>query len=1081
SVPAGISCGSACSASFNSGTSVTLTATAVTGNTFAGWTGACSGTGTCTVSMTAAKSVGANFTANTPNPVNGVCGSANGGTFTSAPTTNLCSVGAASSVNGSGPWTWTCAGTNGGTTASCGAQVQTGTTTPGSSLNPTTPNNLYAAGILPNAIYLKWSQSDSPKIPGQSGATIASYRISRDGSQIASVNARTLQFQDTGVAPNTTHSYSVVAVDSGNKVSAAATASASTIPAMPVGSASTHPVLFPAGYIAHLALGGSDWAAMKQSCDSGLNSLVQNSYAGWEWRDAAVLYSTCYTVAKQQGDTTNATKYAKKDLALAKVLAHDSNLGTADPAYQPIGLGNNSQTVFTLPFTPMFPTQVRVSLVTTHEKPVTRTSGHDALGIYAPIMKVSNTSGGANDYASTAYTLDFRDKNGLDADHNGEMDTFNIRWLGATKPNSGATYFVTVADGAVTNLSTGSFSVNGTTLTLNSAPGSSQAVFVSYIGSQYEQTGNGLGGLNSIEPDGPGYQMRTFNPGLATAYDALHDSGLLTPAMMTEFYTILNDQVDWCTDFCFENDGSNGETGNYFVRGLTESTFMTAYATDVENPRATEMKTRANLFVSQIYKGVAKDISDGEWLEGQYANGMINDILQLMSLYNDITHLDLLSSLEWTNNIVPAIIHGTKPGFRSFYDSGDWSPAPATPIDTGLKALRQYLPNNPTAPFAGKLLQELGENPMGSVTDYRNSYPLSFLGKVQSPIFSRSDWSTNAVWMSLASNDVVAAHQHMDAGHIEINRAGKDLLRDAGAYGDSDTLPWHNTIGIDDRGFGNHSVYPPGQAGWWDQNSQITKRMENGLFTYGKADIAPAYTNNDGVSNSVTQGLRSVVFLRPDKIVVFDQIQTANAGVKKIFNLNFGGPLNNQGGIWSTTVGTSTLFMQPLLAPSAAPVTSQLNGQDGIVSTNYQETTSGNTKDVFLHVFQASASSVGSMTTAKLIKSVDRNVQGTEVSANGTLWATLFAAFDRTFGGNVQYALPSAGTHKHLVNDLVPSAAYVVSVTNAQGAVSRTMNVNTDSNGSLTFDSADGETYFYVSVGSTAPTTVPPVNGDPNA
>ena len=61
SSPAGISCGSDCSESYASGTSVTLTASAVGGSTFAGWSGACSGTGTCTVSMTAARSVTATF------------------------------------------------------------------------------------------------------------------------------------------------------------------------------------------------------------------------------------------------------------------------------------------------------------------------------------------------------------------------------------------------------------------------------------------------------------------------------------------------------------------------------------------------------------------------------------------------------------------------------------------------------------------------------------------------------------------------------------------------------------------------------------------------------------------------------------------------------------------------------------------------------------------------------------------------------------------------------------------------------------------------------------------------------------
>ena len=61
STPAGISCGATCAANFNSGSSVSLAATPSTGSIFAGWSGACTGTGSCSVTMDAAKSVTATF------------------------------------------------------------------------------------------------------------------------------------------------------------------------------------------------------------------------------------------------------------------------------------------------------------------------------------------------------------------------------------------------------------------------------------------------------------------------------------------------------------------------------------------------------------------------------------------------------------------------------------------------------------------------------------------------------------------------------------------------------------------------------------------------------------------------------------------------------------------------------------------------------------------------------------------------------------------------------------------------------------------------------------------------------------
>ncbi len=65
STPAGISCGIDCMELYNHGTSVTLAPSAATGSTFAGWSGACTGTGPCTVSMVQAQNVTATFTLNT--------------------------------------------------------------------------------------------------------------------------------------------------------------------------------------------------------------------------------------------------------------------------------------------------------------------------------------------------------------------------------------------------------------------------------------------------------------------------------------------------------------------------------------------------------------------------------------------------------------------------------------------------------------------------------------------------------------------------------------------------------------------------------------------------------------------------------------------------------------------------------------------------------------------------------------------------------------------------------------------------------------------------------------------------------
>lgn len=64
STPAALNCGTICSAEFDKDSNVTLAAAASSGSTFAGWSGACSGTSlTCTVKLSATTSVQAAFSA----------------------------------------------------------------------------------------------------------------------------------------------------------------------------------------------------------------------------------------------------------------------------------------------------------------------------------------------------------------------------------------------------------------------------------------------------------------------------------------------------------------------------------------------------------------------------------------------------------------------------------------------------------------------------------------------------------------------------------------------------------------------------------------------------------------------------------------------------------------------------------------------------------------------------------------------------------------------------------------------------------------------------------------------------------
>lgn len=133
STPSGLDCGSACAASFESGTSVALGAAPAAGSIFAGWSGACTGTGACTLVIDGAKSVTATFTLSTSTTTFTLTLTKSGtgsGTVTSSPSGIACNSSCSAAFASGTTVTLTAAATTGSTfTGWSGACTGTGTCT----------------------------------------------------------------------------------------------------------------------------------------------------------------------------------------------------------------------------------------------------------------------------------------------------------------------------------------------------------------------------------------------------------------------------------------------------------------------------------------------------------------------------------------------------------------------------------------------------------------------------------------------------------------------------------------------------------------------------------------------------------------------------------------------------------------------------------------------------------------------------------------------------------------------------------------------------------------------------------------
>ena len=386
--------------------------------------------------------------------------------------------------------------------------------------------------------------------------------------------------------------------------------------------------------------------------------------------------------------------------------------------------------------------------------------------------------------------------------------------------------------------------------------------------------------------------MRSVNVGLAEGYDAVRDSTDFTGDLRQEFYSVLNGQVDWYQAYVKVNPYNDGELSNYYIRGHLTGTVVHRVRHRRRQPaRQGGWRPQAagadvaNEDVQQPGQVRARRLSVPKAATRAARN---SDELRLFNIWANQMGTDVAGTLDWTSNLVPATIHATKPDL-TYYDGGDWSTLPAIPPTTMLQSFVQYQPTHRMAPFARQLLSDLSSpSPIpGTITSYKtgaDAFPLSFVTKGTGAMYGRSDWTSTANWVSLAVGPVFeTGHEHYDRAHITFQRGKDYLIMNAGGYGITNTLPWHNTLGFDDKGAGDKIVYPPGQGLWADPSKTVPpKYQDHDGFLYGQEDFGAAYVDTDGTTNSVTRAVRTMVFVRPDVVFIHDQAQVANAAVEEV-------------------------------------------------------------------------------------------------------------------------------------------------------------------------------------------------------
>ena len=381
---------------------------------------------------------------------------------------------------------------------------------------------------------------------------------------------------------------------------------------------------------------------------------------------------------------------------------------------------------------------------------------------------------------------------------------------------------------------------------------------------------------------------------------------------------------------------------------------------------------------------------------------------------------------------------------------------------------------------------------VASYTDPRPSQALNFYSPSLNRLLSRTDWTEDAAWFSYKLSWAQIDHQQGNGNQFEFYRRGEWLTKERTGYGWEWGIPYnHNTLGLEnDPPEHNdpceylHTLWLMG-AQWLFVHSGdpvLVAHSFSSSYVYALRDATNLYNSQEEGSTDILHASRSILWLKPDLIVVYDRASSKTAGRFKRFWLNFPATGTVAGNLVTmATASGQRLFVTSLLPAGATLLTepsSQVLGCTGDPvgwiadeePMNFRlkiEAPGGPAATRFLAILQG-ADAGTSATPASLIQS--RAGTPYEGALAGST-AFLFPVDISTPFASLSYTVPSA-TSLHLVTGLIPSGMYsaqlVPSGNNVQVTVTPGGTLQADGGGVLMIGSAPTCTLACIALASPA-------------
>ena len=436
-------------------------------------------------------------------------------------------------------------------------------------------------------------------------------------------------------------------------------------------------------------------------------------------------------------------------------------------------------------------------------------------------------------------------------------------------------------------------------------------------------------------------------------------------------------------------------------------------------------------FISSLVPAQQTPASES-WLGPVYQFASYGDILRMYCTPDMMQPFALLSLLDRQN------------GDLSRLNAERWFAINA--VEGGASGLLARIQNPWSWGVQDALLAFLLLDPTATTTDPRPAYPTAFYDASQGRLIERTDWSSGATLFDFRCSWISINHQQADANQFEFYRKGEWLTKGVANYDNNEvglTTDYHNTLSL--KNWCTNGT--PANLGWWEgpfwANGSQWQLDGNAGDPTALASVRADYTYTFGDTTSlynrpsvwtpanaaldILHASRSMVWLKPDHIVVYDRATSRSPGLFKRFNLALTAAPSIKGNVITTTTpGGQHLFMTALL-PANATVTSTaignaLNPMAELEPSTHRiviEDPSDPTNTRFLHVLQGANSGVTADATTLLQTTSGTPMQGAILGNAAVLFVVDATA---SFSG-ATYSVP-AGINRHYITGCTPGAFY---------------------------------------------------------